>query len=75
MTNGGDEKIFLDTNVLGYADIVEDPLHAIALNAIQRREQAGTEVWISRQVLREYLATLSRPQTFSPPIPAEKLVD
>src|SRR5689334_12085066 len=27
----------------------------------------GTEVWVSRQVLREYLATLSHPQTFSTP--------
>jgi len=30
-------------------------------------------MWISRQVLREYLATLSRPQTFTPPISSEKL--
>ena len=32
------------------------------------------ELWISRQVLREYLATLSCPQTFTPPIPAATLV-
>ena len=28
---------------------------------------AETPMWISRQILREYLATLSRPQTFSSP--------
>jgi len=71
--NGDDRRIFLDTNVLVFANIEEAPLHAVALDAIQSRERAGREIWISRQVLREYLATLSRPQTFSPPIPAEKL--
>ena len=71
--NGGDRKIFLDTNMLVFANIEEAPLHTFALTALQEHEQAGTEMWISRQVLREYLATLSRPQTFTPPISSEKL--
>ena len=71
---GDGEKVFLDTNVLVYANVAEAPLHTVALRAIQIREQAGMELWISRQVLREYLATLSRPQTFTPPIPAATLV-
>jgi predicted nucleic acid-binding protein len=34
----------------------------------------GAELWISRQILREYLVTLSRPQTFSLPVPAATLI-
>ncbi len=64
---------FLDTNILIYASIVQAPLHATALNAIQEREQAGVELWLSRQVLREYLVALSRPQTFTSPIPISTL--
>ena len=72
--NEGDRKIFLDTNMLVFANIEEAPLHTFALTALQEHEQAGTEMWISRQVLREYLAILSRPQTFTPPISSDKLV-
>ena len=64
---------FLDTNILIYASIVQAPLHPVALNAIQEREQVGNELWISRQVLREYLVALSRPQTFTPSIPISTL--
>jgi predicted nucleic acid-binding protein len=62
------ETLFVDTNVLVYASVVEAPLHEAALQAIQAHEQAGEILWISRQVLREYLATLTRPGQFpSPP--------
>ena len=71
--SGDDSRIFIDTNVLVFANIEEAPLHVVALPAIRSLEQRGIAVWISRQVLREYLATLSRPQAFTPPIPAEKL--
>jgi predicted nucleic acid-binding protein len=61
--------VFLDTNILVYASILESPFHQAAINAIQTQEQMGRELWISRQVLREYLATLTRPQTTINPIP------
>ncbi len=48
--------MFLDTNVLVYAGVTSAPLHAAALHPIQGREQAGVTLWISRQVIREYLA-------------------
>ncbi|HAA28320.1 MAG TPA: VapC toxin family PIN domain ribonuclease [Cyanobacteria bacterium UBA8553] len=63
-----DKAVFIDTNVLVYASIPESPLHPVALGAIQTLEQADRELWISRQVLREYLATLTRPQIFIEPI-------
>ncbi len=74
MVTMGDNGVFVDTNILVYASITESPLHLVALNAIQSREQAGSELWISRQVLREYLATLTRPQAFTEPIPIATLI-
>ncbi len=58
MVTGDDNAVFLDTNILVYASIPESPLHLVALNAIQSLEQARRELWISRQVLREYLAII-----------------
>ncbi|WP_226578269.1 type II toxin-antitoxin system VapC family toxin [Microseira wollei] len=74
MMTGDDNSVFLDTNVLVYASIPESPLHLVALNAIQVREQAGIELWVSRQVLPEYLATLTRPQVFTEPIPIATVI-
>jgi predicted nucleic acid-binding protein len=68
------DRVFLDTNILVYATVSAAPLHAAALRAVVDREQAGAELWVSRQVLREYLAVLTRPQTFTPPIPIAGLV-
>jgi predicted nucleic acid-binding protein len=67
-------RVFVDTNVLVYAAVSQAPFHAEARGAVRSQHEAGAELWISRQVLREYLATLSRPQTFSIPQPVEVLV-
>jgi len=57
--------LFVDTNVLIYANVAEAPLHQTALSALESARDAGRALWVSRQVLREYLVTLTRPQTFS----------
>lgn len=75
MTNGEGNRVFLDTNILIYANITGSPFHQIALNAIEARHTAGNELWISRQVLREYLATLSRPQAFANPQPISTVIE
>jgi predicted nucleic acid-binding protein len=62
--------IFIDTNVLVYASIASAPLHQHALQAILGHERSGIALWVSRQVLREYVAVVTRPQTFSQPIAA-----
>lgn len=64
---------FLDTNVLVFAACVGSPLHEQASEEIHTRLKSGQELWVSPQVLREYLAALSRPQTFSRPKPARDL--
>lgn len=74
MATMGDEPVFLDTNVLVYASIAEAPLHTTARTALHQLAQAESDLWISRQVVREYLATLTRPQTFTPPLPAATVI-
>ncbi len=68
------ESCFLDTNVLVYAASLRSPLHGLASEEVRRRHAAGHELWVSPQVLREYFATLSRPQTFSSPKPSREIV-
>src|SRR2546425_8763861 len=74
MTGAG-EKVFLDTNVLVFANAAEAPLHQVALRAIETRYEAGVELWTSRQVLREYLVTFSRPQRFMNPRPIATVIE
>ncbi len=47
------EPLFIDTNILIYANVATTPLHESAFNAIRDAHQAGRPLWISRQVLRE----------------------
>lgn len=56
------EPTFLDTNILVYASVDASPFHTAALSAIADLEQHQVPLWISRQVIREYLATLVRPR-------------
>ncbi len=69
------EPLFLDTNILVYANVAEAPFHARAFDAIQRAHSAKRPLWISRQVLREYLAILTRPQAFTQPMPKDIAIE
>ncbi|HEX9988320.1 MAG TPA: type II toxin-antitoxin system VapC family toxin [Chloroflexia bacterium] len=69
-------SVFLDTNVLVYATIHQSILHQEAQAAISDYKRKNVETWISRQVIREYLATLTRSNTFTSlgnPIPVATL--
>jgi len=72
-TNG--RAVFLDTNILLRANLAEAPFHAEALNAIQTLRRNGDVLWISRQVLREFTAILTRPQSFANPRPISTIVE
>ncbi|GIK41618.1 MAG: ribonuclease VapC [Chloroflexota bacterium] len=63
------DLVFLDTNILVYANVASAPLHQAAITAIQNLWDSGNELWISHQVLREFLVTVTRPQTFAAPQP------
>lgn len=58
------KPLFIDTNALVYASVKESPFHQQALQALQTAHQNQRPLWISRQVLREYLVTMTRPQAF-----------
>lgn len=59
-TTDAKPPLFLDTNVLIYASIKEAPEHQAVRGFIEQHLALGTLLYISRQVLREYLAVLSR---------------
>ena len=69
MATTADDPVFVDTHVLVYANTVRSPLHIRAQLALQDRSASAIPLWISRQILREYLATLSRPRRFRRPWP------
>jgi predicted nucleic acid-binding protein len=60
--------VFLDTNILVYASFSGTVFHAAARARLSEFETNGTILWVSRQVLREFLAVTTRPGTLlSPP--------
>lgn len=69
MTTGGD--VFLDTNILLRATPITMPLHQEAASLVASQRATGATIWISRQVLREYIAVTTRPQTFLKPFTAD----
>ena len=69
------EPLFIDTNVLIYANVANTPQHERALRAIKAAHQAGRALWISRQVLREFIAARTRPQTFAQPSTPEVIIE
>jgi predicted nucleic acid-binding protein len=67
-------KVFIDTNVLIRSNLATAPLHAEARQAIGYLWDAGAQLWISRQVLREYMANVTRPQTYAQPLPPDVVI-
>ncbi|HEX5414091.1 MAG TPA: PIN domain-containing protein [Chloroflexota bacterium] len=74
MTIAGGRPVFIDTNVLVYATVESAPFHAVARFTLDGLHQTSSQLWVSRQVLREYLAVLSRPQAFTNPLTPAQLV-
>ncbi|MCU7960215.1 MAG: hypothetical protein KZQ58_09495 [gamma proteobacterium symbiont of Bathyaustriella thionipta] len=70
-----DKPIFIDTNILIYTNVASAPLHEQALNALKTAYRASRSLWISRQVLREFIAARTRPQTFAEPSPPDVVIE
>lgn len=64
---------FVDTNVLVYASTENAPFHDRARTALVRLA-ANERLSISPQVLREYLAVMTRAQTWQQPLSLEEAV-
>ncbi|WP_133510470.1 type II toxin-antitoxin system VapC family toxin [Candidatus Thiosymbion oneisti] len=69
------DPLFIDTNILIYANVVTAPLHDAAIKALCDAYQAKRPLWISRQVLREFIAARTRPQTFAQPSPPDVMTE
>ncbi|HEX6016224.1 MAG TPA: PIN domain-containing protein [Geminicoccaceae bacterium] len=65
------DPVFIDTNVLVYANQANAIEHARATSLIREAEARSAELWISRQVLREYLSAVTRPQAAGPALPLQ----
>lgn len=69
------EPLFIDTNILIFANVKSAPFHQQALDALTLAQQSERSLWISRQVLREFIATRTRPQTFAQPSTPEVVIE
>lgn len=63
------DPVFVDTNVLIYGTRPLSGHHAVAERALTRLASDGSPLWVSPQVLREYLAAVTRPQATAPALP------
>lgn len=75
MATMDDKSIFIDSNVLVYANVAEAPLHAESLPKINHYRGLGWRMWINHQVIREFLVIRSRPQAFGDPCPVQTLIE
>ena len=67
--------MFIDTNVFVNSRIPRAPDHDIARARLERALQAHEPLRISRQIVREYLSVVTRPQTWPVAITREEALD
>jgi predicted nucleic acid-binding protein len=56
------DPAFVDTNVLVYASQRRSAFHPRSIACLDQARRESRPLWISRQVMREYLVTVTRPQ-------------
>ena len=66
--------IFIDTNVLIYANNRESPLCEVARKALDELIRGGNTPFVSNQVIREYLVIMTRPGFIEKPISLESAI-
>lgn len=64
--------VFVDTNIVLYTLAGESAWHLLARSRIQLLQETGAVLWISRQVLRELLATATRTGVLQEPNPVDR---
>lgn len=67
------QAVWIDTNVLIYANLALSPFHQAAVTQLETLDQQGCELWLSRQTLREYLAVLTKPNVLTALLPITAL--
>lgn len=68
------DSAFVDTNILLRALHNTIPLHLQARTLVEQTWEQDVELWISRQVIREYLTQVSRPGFFAQALPIEQIL-
>lgn len=66
MTNADADSLLVDTNVLVYAASPSSPFHGPALAKLVRHRAAGRQLWISTQIIREFLVVMCNPNLTTP---------
>ncbi len=74
MATADAERLFLDTNVLVYATVESAPWHHPIRARLERLLREERELVVSTQILREFVAVLSRPQSFAKPAPIRSVL-
>ena len=67
--------MFVDTNIFVRAHMVGAPDHDIAIAGLERAIEDSEPARISRQIIREYLAVVTRPQSWSASMPMADALD
>ncbi len=67
--------MFIDTNVLVNARFAEAADHSRARSLLERASLDREPLRISRQIIREYLAVVTRPQIWLVPLTREQILD
>jgi predicted nucleic acid-binding protein len=67
---------FVDTNILIRAMTVSAPLHREATELLYAQWDQDIDLWVSRQVIREFMVNLTRPQSFLPtPLSRDEIIE
>lgn len=67
--------MFIDTNILVSARSVDNPHHDAAVSLLEHAFRGREPLRISRQIIREYLAVVTRPQTWMAPLTPDEAID
>ena len=66
--------MFVDTNVLVGARFSSSPHHEAARVSLAQAKANSEPIRISRQIVREYLVTVTRPQDWTRPLPLDMVL-
>ncbi|MDX2078425.1 MAG: type II toxin-antitoxin system VapC family toxin [bacterium] len=67
-------KAFVDTNILLRAMIPQMNQHSQCESLVQKLWDDDVELWINRQVIREYTVQATHPNSFSPPLTITQII-
>lgn len=67
-------KVFLDTNILLRTILTQMNQHAEVDALVKRTISEGAELWISGQIIREFIVQATHPRTLAEPLTIEQVV-